>query len=43
MKKYYKKRQKMSKKSSRKSFKRGAVRVNKRNFSPGPMRGGIRL
>ncbi len=37
------KRQKMSKKSSRKSFKKGAVKINKKNISPMPMRGGIRL
>ncbi len=33
----------MSKKSSRRNFTKGAVRVNKRNTTQRPMRGGIRL
>lgn len=37
------KRHGMSRHGSRKSFKRGAMNVNRRNFAPGPMRGGIRL
>lgn len=37
------KRRKMSRRSSRKSFTRGAMRVNKRNNFANPMRGGIRL
>lgn len=38
-----KKRFKMSRGSSRRNFSRTAMRKNKRNFSPAPMRGGIRL
>jgi len=37
------KRFKMSRKSSRRSFTRSAIRVKGRNYSPGAMRGGIRL
>jgi len=37
------KRSKMSKGRSQKMFRRGASRTNSRNFSPTPMRGGIRL
>lgn len=37
------KRHKMSRKKSRRSFTRGAVRVHKKNSSGRPMRGGIRL
>lgn len=33
----------MSRGSSRRSFRRGAVRTERRNVSPRPMRGGIRL
>lgn len=36
-------RYKMSRKASKRSFTRNAVRVKARNFSPAPMRGGIRL
>lgn len=36
-------RQKMSKKSSKKIFKRTAQNVKKKNTSGRPMRGGIRL
>ncbi len=36
-------RRKMSKKKSRKVFTNGAKRINKKNTSPPPMRGGIRL
>lgn len=38
-----KRRSKMSRYQSRKSFRRGAVRTHVRNVSPRPMRGGIRL
>lgn len=37
------KRKKLSKAKSRKIFKKGARRINKKNISPKPMRGGIRL
>lgn len=37
------KRYKMSRSGSRRHFTKNAVRVNKRNVSAGPMRGGIRL
>jgi len=37
-----KKRMKMSKKKSRKNFRRGSG-VKSKNFAGGPMRGGIRL
>jgi len=33
----------MSKRSSRKSFRKGAVRVHPANFAPAPMRGGYRF
>ncbi len=36
-------RRKMSKRSSRKSFRKGAVRVNKKNYASKPQRGGWRL
>lgn len=36
-------RSKIGRSKSRKSFTRGATRINARNFAPGPMRGGIRL
>lgn len=36
-------RRKMSRKSSRRSFTKGAVRVHRKNVSGAPMRGGIRL
>ncbi len=36
-------RKKMSRKGSRKSFKRGARKVNGKNYKASPMRGGIRL
>ncbi len=36
-------RKKMGRRSSRKGFTRGAVRVNRRNVQSSPMRGGIRL
>lgn len=38
-----KKRRKMSRKSSRKLFRRGATRVHKKNLARPIMRGGIRL
>lgn len=37
------KRQKMSKKASRRSFTKGAKRVHGKNVMTSPMRGGIRL
>lgn len=37
-----KKRSRMSRSKSRRSFRRGA-RVKSRNYSVGPMRGGIRM
>lgn len=37
------KRFKLSKKASRKNFMKGATFIHKKNVSPGPMRGGIRL
>lgn len=37
------KRFKMSTLSSKRNFSRGASRINKKNTSPNPMRGGIRL
>jgi len=39
----YGKRRKMSKKSSRRSFRKGAVRINSKNMARKPMRGGWRL
>ncbi len=36
-------RKKMSKRSSRKSFKRSGSYTHKKNLQSGPMRGGIRL
>ncbi len=36
-------RKKMSRKGSRKNFRKGAVHVNKKNLRPAPMRGGYRL
>lgn len=36
-------RRRLSKSVSRRSFRRGAMRVKSRNFAPAPMRGGIRL
>jgi len=36
-------RRRMSRGKSRRSFTRGAVRVNRRNVAGAPMRGGIRL
>ena len=36
-------RKKLSKKGSRKSFTRGATKINKKNLTRGVMRGGIRL
>ena len=38
-----KKRKRMSKKASRKSFTRAAVKTHRFNVDPRPMRGGIRL
>lgn len=38
-----KRRVKLSRSNSRKSFTRGAQITHKRNVSPRPMRGGIRL
>jgi len=37
------KRRKMSRKFSRKNFRKGAKSINRRNISTKPMRGGIRL
>jgi len=37
------KRSKMSKSASRKNFSSGAALTHKKNVSPSPMRGGIRL
>lgn len=37
------KRRRMSKKASRKSFRKGAMKTHRRNLSSRPMRGGIRL
>lgn len=37
------KRQKLTRKSSRKIFKRGAIRIHKKNFTSTIRRGGIRL
>ncbi len=37
------KRNKMSRKKSKRSFTKGATRVHRRNISGRPMRGGIRL
>lgn len=34
---------KMSKKQSKRSFRKGAVKIKKRNFSNRIMRGGIRM
>lgn len=39
----YAKRRKMTKKSSRKSFRKGALNVNRKNNTARPMRGGYRL
>lgn len=36
-------RSRMSRGKSRRSFTKGARRVHRKNFSSGPMRGGIRL
>jgi len=36
-------RHKISRRRSRRSFTRGAVSFNRRNFAGAPMRGGIRL
>lgn len=36
-------RKKANPRKDRKAFTRSAVRVHKKNFSSGPMRGGIRL
>ena len=36
-------RKKMSRKDSKRSFTRGAVKVNKKNLARGVMRGGIRM
>lgn len=41
--KFRKRRQKMSRKSSRRSFRKGAQNVHRRNMFDRPMRGGIRL
>lgn len=38
-----KKRFKISKKKSRRSFKKGAVKTHRKNLPTKPMRGGIRL
>lgn len=43
MRKFKKKRSKLSNRKSRKLFTRTAKRVNGRNMTSGPMRGGIRL
>lgn len=36
-------RKKMSRRSSRKSFRKGAVYTHRKNYNPGLSRGGIRL
>jgi len=36
-------RKRMNRKASRKNFRRGAMKVNRKNFKPAPLRGGIRL
>jgi len=36
-------RNRMSKRKSRRSFSKGASRTHRKNLSPAPMRGGIRL
>lgn len=38
-----KRRQKLSRKASKKNFSRNALRINPRNATVTPMRGGIRL
>lgn len=38
-----KKRQKLSKSLSKKTFSRGALNIHPKNGAPRPMRGGIRL
>jgi hypothetical protein len=38
-----KKRRPMTRKNSRKNFRRNASKINKKNLRIGPMRGGIRL
>lgn len=37
------KRHKLGRRQSKRSFTKGALRVNRRNMSGAPMRGGIRL
>lgn len=37
------KRRRMSRKKSRKNFRKGAVRTNSKNMRAAPMRGGYRL
>jgi len=37
------KRRKLSKKASKKSFRKGAMKVHKKNLHTGVLRGGIRL
>lgn len=37
------KRYKMNPKTSRRKFRKGAIRTNKMNLKPRPMRGGTRL
>lgn len=37
------KRKKLSRRASKRSFRKGASRTHKKNISPRPMRGGIRL
>jgi len=36
-------RSRMSRRGSRRNFTRNAIRTNRRNVAPTPMRGGIRL
>jgi len=36
-------RSRIDRRKSRRSFSRGAVRVNRRNLNTSPMRGGIRM
>jgi hypothetical protein len=36
-------RKKLSRKRSKKSFTKGAIKVNRKNYRAEPMRGGIRL
>lgn len=37
------KRRRMSRRSSKRQFRYGAMKTHRKNFTSGPMRGGIRL